>query len=196
MTNRLPSGVQILAALTLIGSVAIYGGTTSSAIALEPPTRLSQNATSLQGRWKLTGWSDPNNPTPSVTDSEITVNFNGDRASGFAGCNNYTTSYKTNGEKLMLAAIASTRKACPPPISDRENHFLAALGKAQTYKIDSRGELQIAYQTETGKGVLVFAPQEKQALLEAPDLAARSRLMTALFELAVMNKDDEPTARH
>jgi len=41
-----------------------------------------------------------------------------------------------------------------------------------------------------------FAPQEKQALLEAPDLAARSRLMTALFELAVMNKDEEPTARH
>jgi len=37
---------------------------------------------------------------------------------------------------------------------------------------------------------------EKQALLEAPDLAARSRLMTALFELAVMNKDEEPTARH
>ena len=41
-----------------------------------------------------------------------------------------------------------------------------------------------------------FAPQEKQALLEAPDLAARSRLMIALFELAVMNKDDEPAARH
>lgn len=33
MTNRHLSGVTILAALTLIGSVAIYGGTSPSAIA-------------------------------------------------------------------------------------------------------------------------------------------------------------------
>jgi hypothetical protein len=41
-----------------------------------------------------------------------------------------------------------------------------------------------------------FAPQEKQALLEAPDLPARARLMTALFELAVMQKDGETAPRH
>ena len=41
-----------------------------------------------------------------------------------------------------------------------------------------------------------FQPQEKQALLEAQDLAARSRLMIALFELAVMHGDDEQPARH
>ena len=33
-----------------------------------------------------------------------------------------------------------------------------------------------------------FAPSEKQALLEAPDLLGRAELMTALIEMAVLNR--------
>lgn len=36
--------------------------------------------------------------------------------------------------------------------------------------------------------VCPFSPSEKQALLEAPDLAERSRVMTALMEMAVLNR--------
>ena len=41
-----------------------------------------------------------------------------------------------------------------------------------------------------------FAPSEKQALLEAADLAERSRVMTALIEMAVLRRPDGDAARH
>jgi Lon protease-like protein len=42
-----------------------------------------------------------------------------------------------------------------------------------------------------------FAPNEKQALLEAPDLAERSRVMTALVEMAVLARSGAgEAARH
>jgi uncharacterized protein len=42
-----------------------------------------------------------------------------------------------------------------------------------------------------------FEPSEKQALLEAPDLDERARLLTAIVEMAVLNRSSEgPGARH
>lgn len=86
------------------------------------------------------------------------------------------------------------------PLPDR-GRLLAMLRAYFTlHKI--KGDWESITQTDDDRLVTLlamlcpFAPQEKQALLEAPDLAARSRLMTALFELAVMNKDGETTARH
>ena len=45
--------------------------------------------------------------------------------------------------------------------------------------------------------VCPFDPSEKQALLEAPDLAERARLLTAIVEMAVAGHNgDEPGPRH
>ncbi|MBI3708712.1 MAG: LON peptidase substrate-binding domain-containing protein [Proteobacteria bacterium] len=41
-----------------------------------------------------------------------------------------------------------------------------------------------------------FAPQEKQALLEVPTMAERSRLMTALIEMAILGPSGGEAARH
>lgn len=42
-----------------------------------------------------------------------------------------------------------------------------------------------------------FEPSEKQALLEAPDLGERARLLTAIVEMAVLNRPSDGTsARH
>ena len=42
-----------------------------------------------------------------------------------------------------------------------------------------------------------FEPSEKQALLEAPDLDERARLLTAIVEMAALNPArDGPGARH
>lgn len=127
-------------------------------------TRLSQSVDSLERGWKLTGWGDPSNLTPVVAGSEVTANFEEERVSGSAGCNNYTASYKTNGQELKLGAIAATRRACATPISDQEFQYLSALEKAQTYEVTSRGELQVTYQAETGNKILVFVPQTVRAL--------------------------------
>jgi Lon protease-like protein len=86
------------------------------------------------------------------------------------------------------------------PIPDRGR--LLAMLRAYFTQHSIKGDWDAINKTEDDRLVTLlamlcpFAPQEKQALLEAPDLGARSRLMTALFELAVMNKGDETTARH
>jgi hypothetical protein len=43
-----------------------------------------------------------------------------------------------------------------------------------------------------------FEPSEKQALLEAPDLEERARLLTAIVEMAALNQlqDGAGSARH
>ena len=44
--------------------------------------------------------------------------------------------------------------------------------------------------------VCPFEPSEKQALLEAPDLEARARLLTAIVEMAVLDQSGGGEARH
>jgi Lon protease-like protein len=44
--------------------------------------------------------------------------------------------------------------------------------------------------------VCPFANQEKQALLESPNLGERSRMMIALIEMAVLGSADQAAARH
>lgn len=44
--------------------------------------------------------------------------------------------------------------------------------------------------------VCPFEPSEKQALLEAPDLAARAQLLTAIVEMAVLDRSGGGEARH
>ena len=44
--------------------------------------------------------------------------------------------------------------------------------------------------------VCPFEPSEKQALLEAPDLAARAHLLTAIVEMAVLDQSGGGEARH
>jgi Lon protease-like protein len=41
-----------------------------------------------------------------------------------------------------------------------------------------------------------FDPSEKQALLEAPDLASRAQLLTAIVEMAVLQRPQDSGARH
>jgi hypothetical protein len=41
-----------------------------------------------------------------------------------------------------------------------------------------------------------FEPSEKQALLEASDLDDRARLLTAIIEMAVLNRPSDGGARH
>jgi hypothetical protein len=95
-----------------------------------------------------------------------------------------------------IGDLAAPRDAIP----DR-NRLLAML-RAYFTRHNIKGDWNAIAETEDDRLVNLlamlcpFAPQEKQALLEAPDLAARSRLMIALFELAMMDKDGETEARH
>ena len=58
------------------------------------------------------------------------------RASGFAGCNQYTGGYELVGERLRFNAIATTRMACPDPTP--EAALLKALGDTASWKVAGR----------------------------------------------------------
>ena len=75
----------------------------------------------------------------TVIGTEITANFNEDGTlSGSAGCNSYTASYKSDGEKITIGPAASTRKFCAEPegIMEQESQYLTALENAAVYVIE------------------------------------------------------------
>ena len=63
------------------------------------------------------------------------------RASGFAGCNQYTAPYRIAGDTLTFGAIAATRMACADG-DEVEQSFLTALSAVRTYHA-SDGELTL-----------------------------------------------------
>lgn len=95
------------------------------------------DASSLEGvPWVLSGGIDVEGwekTPPSVT-------FGPTRMGGFTGCNQYGGPYTVDGETLELGEIAMTLIGCPPPVSDVESAFLAALERVAAWRIDG-GEL-------------------------------------------------------
>ncbi len=59
----------------------------------------------------------------------------GDSLSGKTGCNSFSTTYQTDGNKITIGPAASTMMACPQPQMDQESAFLSALANAKTYNV-------------------------------------------------------------
>jgi heat shock protein HslJ len=104
-------------------------------------------ANPLEGSWNVTGYNNGKQAVVSVAaGTELTANFGADgKLSGSAGCNNYTASYQTDGNKISIGPAATTRKACEQAVMDQETQYLAALATAATYRIDgNKMELRTA----------------------------------------------------
>ncbi len=92
-----------------------------------------------------------------VADSKITAIFKSDGTlSGNAGCNNYNTTYKTDGNKIKIEPAASTMMACEEDVMAQEFQYLKALENASVYSIqntrlefrDAQGAMQVLYDLE------------------------------------------------
>lgn len=70
----------------------------------------------------------------------VTAQFSSDgRLTGNAGCNNYTTSYETDGSAMTIAGpIARNLMACAAPVMRVEDAYVARLPKARSYAIRGR----------------------------------------------------------
>ena len=64
-----------------------------------------------------------------IDGSRVTMTFSAEgRISGRASCNDYTGSYRIEGQRLIvLDRLAVTRKLCAPALMDQEERFLSAL---------------------------------------------------------------------
>lgn len=106
--------------------------------------------------WQLTGYNNGQGGVVSLIEgSEITAVFGEDGTlSGNAGCNNYNTSFTTDGSSITVNPImATTMMACPEELMTQEAAYLAALPNATTFQIqgdalelrDGSGALQAQY---------------------------------------------------
>jgi heat shock protein HslJ len=87
--------------------------------------------------WKVTSFNNNRHAVVGVLgESSLTMSFKDGKVSGSAGCNNFHGTYATDGSKLQLGPLGTTRRACKEPLMTQEREFLAALASATTWSID------------------------------------------------------------
>ena len=95
---------------------------------------------SLDGSsWNLVGFGAPDNLSPLVSGTEITIDFAGDQVSGSDGCNQYNGPLSLNGTSIRMGAegFVTTRRACGQEVMQQENTYLEMLKNVQTYSIEN-----------------------------------------------------------
>jgi heat shock protein HslJ len=110
---------------------------------------LAKQARDLAGTaWKATGINNGKGAVVSVASgSTVSIAFGTDgRASGSAGCNNFTAGYTVDGSTLRFGPAAATRKMCPEAgVMEQEAAFLKALESVATARVEAdRLELRTA----------------------------------------------------
>lgn len=111
---------------------------------------VTQPAATLRGTaWQASMVNNGKGAVASlVTGTTITATFGTDGTlTGSAGCNRYTSTYKTSGDTITIAPAAATRKMCKRSVMEQEQSFLAALGQATTYRL---GETTLELRNASG----------------------------------------------
>jgi len=88
---------------------------------------------SMSGRWFLTSFNHAGYQGP-----RLTLQFDGNRASGFSGCNRYfgPVNIQMNGG-LNFGSIGTTRMACPSMQNNGiERNYTKALSQVRSYKLN------------------------------------------------------------
>jgi heat shock protein HslJ len=94
---------------------------------------------------------------PVASGNNVTIGFGLAQASGFSGCNQYTTGYQTDGGRgLVFGDIAGTRMACEQAAMAFETKYYASLAQVARYAL-AGGNLTLL--DRTNNAVLTFAPQ-------------------------------------
>jgi heat shock protein HslJ len=90
--------------------------------------------------WRATGINDGKGGVVSVlAGTHVTLEFgdDGQQATGWSGCNRYTSRVTTNDTALGFESPAATRKACPQPgVMEQERTFLDALASVATSRLE------------------------------------------------------------
>jgi heat shock protein HslJ len=103
-------------------------------------------AASIEGGWVATGINNGQEAvvTTAVT-PEVTAVFASGQLSGFDGCNQYSTTYVLEGDRITVAPeIVTTRMACPSEEHEATaQQYAAALVAATTWTVDPAGGLEL-----------------------------------------------------
>ncbi|WP_448500675.1 META domain-containing protein [Sphingomonas sp.] len=84
---------------------------------------LDEAAILTGGEWRIVAIDG----TPLPERRPGTLSFDGERISGWAGCNRFSGGYAIEGGRLVAGNLASTRMMCGPPLMAQETRVFALL---------------------------------------------------------------------
>ena len=76
----------------------------------------------------------------ATRDAVPTVKFDGELATGFAGCNYYEGDYALDADSIEIGGIASSAMACPVPEMEAEETYFSVYAEVDGWSIED-GEL-------------------------------------------------------
>lgn len=87
-----------------------------------------------------------------VARSRVTLDVEGERISGSAGCNRYSGRFLRDAVGITVGPLAATRMACAPALMAQETRFLKLLGGATGYLV--RGDGALVLRADSGQTIL------------------------------------------
>jgi heat shock protein HslJ len=114
--------------------------------------------------------------------TQLTAEFGSEgQLNGFAGCNNFSTSYQTEGQSILVSPIVVTMMFCAEPegLMDQEGAYLAALEAAKTYTFTSDGLEMFA---DDGTRLLQFQPPDQADVQTSPDPVRDEQELRSVLE--------------
>jgi heat shock protein HslJ len=138
--------------LAAVGALCFVAAACSGGSSDNSSTTTTSAGVALVGtNWELTDAASLGVPLGAVT---VTARFDSGTVSGDSGCNSYSATYRTSGDKLTISSsIAATQRACEPAPTAVEQHYLARLPKTASYAI--RGD-QLTLSDAGGNALLVY----------------------------------------
>jgi len=102
-------------------------------------TFAAQSQSLAGSSWQATGINNGKGGVASpVADSRVTISFASDGTlSGSGGCNNFTSTWKAEGNALSFTPAAATRRMCAAPgVMAQEQAFFKALESVATMRME------------------------------------------------------------
>jgi len=123
---------------TLDGESLVLADADGQELARFAPQSITLPATT----WRVTGFNSGDDAVTSLADgTRMTLDFGpSDSLAGSSGCNRYRATYTvTDPEALVIGPVLGTRRLCAGPegVMAQEDAYLAALGRARSFRIDA-----------------------------------------------------------
>ncbi len=143
-------GLSVLGLGLVIGMLA--AACSGSAATPSPAASTAGDGTGIDGVWLLTDYVSVDGTNFTVP-SSVTPNirFDGNAASGQAGCNTFNAIANINGNELRFEQVQASELPCEDPMATVEFAFMQALNLSTTY-------------TVTGDQLVITNPEGQPAL--------------------------------
>lgn len=138
---------RYLAALSAATSYTLTDGQLRITFGEEQELVFEPLASITDGEWQLISYGDPQDLTPVIDGSTVTLLLNKEegQVGGSTGCNRYGGGYTLEGQTLTFSAMFMTEMACvDSDIMTQERAFLDALAAVTRYEIVD-GQLILYY---------------------------------------------------